>query len=259
MRDAEAHRGELRTEVRDRVGYVTLHRPAKRNALTREMWSAIPGVMQALSSRTDLVAIAIQGAEGTFGAGADLGDVLEASSDRASAEAYCTTVVTALLAVATTELPTVAWVAGVAAGGGAELALACDLRVADATASFSFPFARLGVVPDRFTLDRLTATVGQSTARRLVFTGEVVDARAAFAMKLVDDVVAADEVAEAKARWSARLSHGSRAARVGMKRALRGLETTHDVASLTREMVASIVSGDVRDAAQAFLASVVMK
>jgi enoyl-CoA hydratase/carnithine racemase len=252
MRDSD--RGELRTEVKDRVGYVTLYRPAKRNALTREMWSALPGVVQALSSRTDLVAIALQGAEGTFGAGADLGDVLEASTDWASAEAYCTAVVTALLAVATTELPTVAWVAGIAAGGGAELALACDLRVADVTASFAFPFARLGVVPDRFTLDRLTATVGPSTARRLVLTGEVVDAKAALAMKLVDEVVASEDVAEAKGRWSARLSHGSRAARIGMKRALRGLETTLDVASLTKEMVASIVSGEVREAAQAFLA-----
>jgi enoyl-CoA hydratase/carnithine racemase len=178
--------GEVRTEVRDGVGWITLSRPEKRNALTVAMWRALPKAVRALADRQDLVALVLQGAEGTFGAGADLTDIVAATESRATATEYCLDVVTALHAVATAPLPTVAVISGVAAGGGAELALACDLRIADPGAKITFPFARMGVVPDQLTLQRLAATVGPSRARRLVLTGETVDAAQALAIGLVD-------------------------------------------------------------------------
>jgi enoyl-CoA hydratase/carnithine racemase len=251
--NTDAGRGEIRAEVRSGVGWVTLSRPEKRNALTTAMWTALPGVVHALIARDDLVAIVLQGAEGTFGAGADLEDVVAATAGRTEATEYCTRVVTALLAVATAPLPTLALVAGVAAGGGAELALACDLRVAEQSASFAFPFARLGVVPDRFTLERLVATVGATRARRLVFTGETVDATLALSIGLVDEVTDEGGLAAAAVTWAESLRQGSRSARIGMKRVLAGDETRHDVTALVRPMVDSIVGGEVRAAALRFL------
>ncbi len=245
--------GEIQAEVRARIGWVTLSRPQKRNALTTAMWRAIPGVLHALAARQDVLSIVLTGAEGTFAAGADLEDVLAATAGRAEALSYCTSIVTALLAVATAPLPTLALVEGVAAGGGAELALACDLRVADPSASFSFPFARLGVVPDRFTLDRLAATVGATNARRLVFTGETVDAARALSMGLVDEVCETGELAQTAAAWGEDLRRGSRSARTAMKRALAGAETTHDVAALVAPMVDSMLGGEVHAAAVRFL------
>ena len=245
--------GEIRGEVRDGVGWVTIARPEKRNALTRAMWNELPLVFGDLAARDGVVGIVIHGEGGTFGAGADLEDVLAATAGRAEAEAYCTEVVTALLAVASCPAPTVALVSGVAAGGGAELAIACDLRFADVGASFSFPFARLGVVPDRFTLARLASLLGASTAKRFVFSGETLDATCAHGIGLVDEVVAAGGLETAGTAWLETLRHGSRAARAAMKRALLEDETQLDVGALIGPMVESFLGGDVRAAAMRFL------
>lgn len=245
--------GEVRTEVRDGVGWITLSRPEKRNALTVAMWRALPKAVRALADRQDLVALVLQGAEGTFGAGADLTDIVAATESRATATEYCLDVVTALHAVATAPLPTVAVISGVAAGGGAELALACDLRIADPGAKITFPFARMGVVPDQLTLQRLAATVGPSRARRLVLTGETVDAAQALAIGLVDLVSEAGALEPTTRTFLDSLRLGSRSARTGMKRALAGAETTYDLAALIGPMVDSMVGGEVRAGALQFL------
>jgi len=254
--DPGTRHGEIRTEARDGVGWVTIARPQKRNALTVAMWTAIPAAMQSLSEREDLVAIFLQGADGNFGAGADLEDVARAGESRSLADDYCGDVVRALLAIATVPLPTVALVQGVAAGGGAELAIACDVRLAEPTASFSFPFARLGIVPDAFTLARLKDLVGASTARRLVFTGETVDASRAHDLGLVDEVTRTDPGAllAAAESWAATLRTGSRSARREMKRVLMEPEARLDVGVLTTPMVGSFVAGEVRAVALRFLA-----
>jgi enoyl-CoA hydratase/carnithine racemase len=245
--------GEIRVEVRDDIGWLTIARPTKRNALTASMWTAIPEVIRALAARDDLAAIFLQGAEGTFAAGADLEDVVAATAGPAEAAAYCTSVVTALLAVATCRLPTIAFVAGAAAGGGAELAIAADVRVADTSAVFSFPFARLGVTPDRFTLERLVALVGASHARRFVFTGETIDATRALAIGLVDEVVPLGALVTAASSWTQTMTRGSTRVRVAMKQTMNEREAAHDVASLVAPMVESFVGGEVRAAALRFL------
>jgi enoyl-CoA hydratase/carnithine racemase len=246
--------GEVRAEVSGGVAWLTLSRPEKRNALTTAMWSAIPGVLEGFVARGDVTGVVVRGDGGTFGAGADLEDVLAATEGRRVAEDYCSRIVTALLAVATVPLPVLALVEGVAAGGGAELALACDTRIAEEGASFAFPFARLGVVPDRFTLARLAATVGPARARRVLFTGETVDAHGALSMGLVEEVTPPGGLPRAVAAWSEALQGGSRLARAAMKKALGGDEASRDVAFLAAPMVESMLGGEVRAAAERFLA-----
>jgi enoyl-CoA hydratase/carnithine racemase len=245
--------GEIRGEVRDGVGWITIARPAKRNALTRAMWKELPHAIGDLAARDEVVGIALLGEGGNFGAGADLKDVLAATAGRVEAEAYCTEVVTALLAVAACPLPTVALISGVAAGGGAEIAVACDLRFAETGATFSFPFARLGVVPDRFTLARLLSLVGTSAAKRLVFSGEILDAHAAHGLGLVDEVVDSGRLETAGSAWLSALRDGSRGARAAMKRALLEREALLGVGALAVPMVESFLSGDVSAAARRFL------
>jgi enoyl-CoA hydratase/carnithine racemase len=244
--------GHIGVTVEDGLGVVTIDRPHKKNAVTTSMWGAIADAMAELAARADVRLIALQGAGGSFGAGADLEDVLAATASESAARDYAAQVVTALLSVANAPLPTMALVSGVAAGGAAELALACDVRVADASATFAFPFARLGIVPDRFTLDRLASLVGASTARRLVFTGEAVAACRARDIGLVDELTDGPPLAFAR-QWAESFERGSMRARSAMKGALKGAECAYDVATLVEGMVASFVSGDVRAAALAFL------
>jgi enoyl-CoA hydratase/carnithine racemase/DNA-binding NarL/FixJ family response regulator len=251
--EPEAPEGEVLSEVRDGIGWVTLSRPHKKNSLTRSMWAAIPDVLADLKSRGDLTAVAIRGAGGTFGAGADLGDVLAATEGRPEAEEYCTLVVRGIVAVARCSLPTVALVEGVAAGGGAELAIAADTRMADSRAVISFPFARLGVVPDRFTLARLQSLVGPSAARSLALTGKMVAADEAEEMGLVDEVLAAGELGPRALAWSRMLAQGSPSAIAGMKAIFFDRENKDTIATLIGPMVESFVNGDVRAAALRFL------
>ncbi len=243
---------QVQAEVRDHVGWVTIARPEKRNALTAAMWGAIPDVLASLTSRDDVAVVALQGAGGNFGAGADLTDVLAATVGRAEATAYCTLVVRAIVGVATCRLPTVALVAGVAVGGAAELAVAADLRFVDATASFAFPFARVGVVPDRFTLDRLVRLVGPSRARGIVFTGDAVDAARACDLGLADELTPEGGLADAMAALAGKLTRGGTGARSGMKRVLALSEVT-DVEALVAPMVDAFVAGEVAAAARRFL------
>jgi enoyl-CoA hydratase/carnithine racemase len=247
-------RGKVVVDVRGAVGWITLTRPSKRNALTIEMWRAIPEAVESLSSRDDVLAIAVLGAEGTFSSGADLEDVLAATASREVADVYCSEVVRALLSLATGSLPTVALVQGVATGGGAELALACDVRIAEEGAAFSFPFARLGIVPDRFTLERLAGLVGPSNARRYVFSGEPIDAARAPSLGLVDEVVSPGTAVSWVERWAEGLARGSRPARAGMKRVLADAEGAADIPGLIGPMVDSFVGGEVRSSALRFLA-----
>jgi enoyl-CoA hydratase/carnithine racemase len=246
--------GEVRFVVRDGVGFVTIARPGKKNALTMAMWRAIPGVFAALEAREDVVGIVMQGEGGNFGAGADLEDVLAATSGRAEALAYCTDVANALLAVATSPLPTLALMDGVAAGGGAELALMCDQRIAQDGATICFPFARIGVVPDRFTLGRLVGLVGHGHASRLVFSGESIDASRAASWGLIDEAVAAGGLPSVATAWAGAIARGSKSARAGMKRTFLEREGPLDVPSLIAPMVESFLGDEVKAAATRFLA-----
>jgi len=248
-----SRRGEIQVDVVDGLGWITIARPEKKNALTIEMWCALPGALRSLADRNGVVGVVLRGQDGNFGAGADLEDVLAATAGADEAEAYCTDVVRAILALATTPLPTLALLEGVAAGGAAELAIACDLRFADPGSSLTFPFARLGVVPDRFTLGRLVALVGASTARRVVFTGESIAASRALGLGLVDEVVAPMGLDAAVSAWATTLGKGSRQARADMKALFLEGEAVRDIASLIGPMIDSFVSGDVRAAALRFL------
>jgi enoyl-CoA hydratase/carnithine racemase len=249
--------GQMDVDVRGGVAWLILARPAKKNALTEAMWGAIPPLLEDLASRGDVVAVALRGAGGTFGAGADLGDVLAATASREEAVRYCTLVVRALLAVASCPLPTLALLEGVAAGGAAELAIAADMRIAERSASVSFPFARMGIVPDRFTLSRLVALVGPGAAKMLTLTGRSIDGLEARSIGLVDEVARTGEIEARALHWASQLAAGSRAAMASMKQVMWSAEHPVDeggIGSLIGPMVESFLSGDVRAAALRFLA-----
>ncbi|MDQ3138045.1 MAG: enoyl-CoA hydratase/isomerase family protein, partial [Gemmatimonadota bacterium] len=182
---------ELLSQSDGTIHRLTLSRPARRNALipglARSLADALDGVVDA--GQTELVVL--RGAGGHFSAGLDLhwlrslGDAPSLTElQRGLADFQA-----AILAVVRCPVPVLAVVEGTAAGFGLDLALACDLRVASTTATFTSAFARMGLVPDggsTFTLPRL---VGIGPALRLLLAGETIDAARAQAIGLVDEVV----------------------------------------------------------------------
>ncbi|MGC4754814.1 enoyl-CoA hydratase/isomerase family protein [Micromonospora trifolii] len=181
---------ELTVEVTGPVATVVISNPARRNAMTAAMWRQLPELLDRLEPDPDVRALVLTGAGDAFCAGADLGDLAELL-DAGDAS----------IAVAAEERlvrfakPTIAAIRGACVGGGAQLAVACDLRIAADDARFGVPPARLGLVYPAPTTRRLARLVGPSAAKLLLFTAELIDAERALRIGLVDEVLPADRLA----------------------------------------------------------------
>lgn len=189
---------ELLVEEREhgRIALVTLNRPAKRNALNRSLAHALSTTFADLARRRDLRAVVLTGAgEQAFCAGADLTERRALSPDDQPRHTH--EINAAAEAVASLPVPVIAAVRGYALGGGAELALACDLRVAGEDATFGFPEVRVGIYPGAGGVLRLPALIGPGAARDLLYTGRRIDAATAFRLGLIDRLVPAGETVPA--------------------------------------------------------------
>ncbi|WP_030346810.1 enoyl-CoA hydratase/isomerase family protein [Streptomyces sp. NRRL S-1022] len=174
---------QLSHQVTDSVATVVIRHPAKRNAMTTAMWRALPPLLDALARDHGVRALVLTGEGDTFCAGADI-STLKGSPEEAPALA-----VAAEEALAAFPKPTLAAVRGHCVGGGAQLAAACDLRLAEEEALFGVTPAKLGVVYPASSTRRLVSLVGPATAKYLLFTGELIDAGRALHTGLVDEVL----------------------------------------------------------------------
>jgi enoyl-CoA hydratase/carnithine racemase len=252
MNQAEqSDRDAILAQVDGPLATLTISRPHKRNALTTAMWIRIGELAAELADTAGVRVIALCGDGGCFSAGADLRDVLTATSDLDAATQYCRTVVGALAGVAHCRVPTVAVVDGVASGGGVELALAADNRIATPRSTFQLPFSSLGVVPDALTLRRLTATVGEATAQWMMLTGRPVDAPAALRTGLIDELVT-DRPVEAAAQIAQSVARSSFPALLRARELVKPRLDAGQVDRDAEQMARSFVSGSVREAALRF-------
>jgi enoyl-CoA hydratase/carnithine racemase len=182
---------ELRYEVDGDVGVITLNRPEARNALTRTTYTELEDAVRTTTARC----LVITGADPAFCSGDDVKQLMVAAGPetaaRLTAEPRITPAADALLM---TDVPIVAAVNGVAVGWGMELALMADIRVASERARFGELFVKRGLVSDVAGVGRLAHLVGRETAAELLFTGRLVDAAEAHAMRLVSRVVAHDDL-----------------------------------------------------------------
>jgi len=176
------------TDAPDRV-VVTINRPDARNAINTTMVEELHEVLADLE-RTPRFAILTGGNDGIFAAGADITELLHRRRDGALAG----TVVGLFDRLARAPLPTVAAIDGHALGGGAELAYACDLRIASSRARFGQPEPRLGIMAAAGGTWRLARLVGESLAKEILFTGRILSASEALDAHLVGNVVQPGEL-----------------------------------------------------------------
>jgi enoyl-CoA hydratase/carnithine racemase len=204
------------------VATITLQRPPM-NALNQQMQTEIQAAAVELGARTDVGAVIVYGGPRVFAAGADIKEMAGMSYQdmlRASVGLQ-----NAFTSVARIPQPTIAAVTGYALGGGCELALCCDLRIAADDAKLGQPEILLGIIPGAGGTQRLPRLVGVSRAKDLVMTGRHVAADEALAMGLVNRVVPADEVYPAAQELAARLARGPALALRAAKEAIdRGTE-----------------------------------
>ena len=172
---------------------VRLNRPEQRNALDQAVIDGLHHVLDELWDDTEVAAMVLIGSgDKAFAAGADIGQL----RDRRRDDAFRAINSRLFQRLEETPFPTIAAIRGWCLGGGSELALACDLRVASEDARFGQPEVGLGIIPGAGATYRLPRLVGLGKARELVFSGRIIDAQEALRIGLVNQVVGNDEVLE---------------------------------------------------------------
>ncbi|WP_055587974.1 enoyl-CoA hydratase/isomerase family protein [Peterkaempfera griseoplana] len=233
-------------EVEDGIGTVRLDRPPM-NALDAAMQDQLREAAEEASRRPDVRAVILWGGEKVFAAGADIKE-MQAMSYADMAERGGP-LQEAFTAVARIPKPVVAAVTGYALGGGCELALCADIRIAAENAKLGQPEILLGLIPGAGGTQRLARLIGPSRAKDLIFTGRQVKAEEALRIGLVDQVVPAEEVYAAARAWAARLAAGPALALRAAKEAVdRGLETDIDSGlALERSLFAGLFATEDRE------------
>ncbi|MFE3494539.1 enoyl-CoA hydratase/isomerase family protein [Streptomyces sp. NPDC059175] len=203
----------LEHTVADGVATVVISNPAKRNAMTADMWRALPGLLERLTHAPEVRALVLTGAGSTFCAGADISSLHEP----APGETPQNLAVRAEDALAAFPKPTLAAVRGYCVGGGCQLAAACDLRFAEEGASFGITPAKLGIVYPASSTRRLVSLVGPAAAKYLLFSAELIGTDRALRTGLVDEVLPAGELGKRVAEFARILTSRSQLTQAAAK------------------------------------------
>jgi enoyl-CoA hydratase/carnithine racemase len=252
---AEAGEDILLSIDDDGVAVVTLNRPAKRNAVTFAMWRRLEDLFRDLGGRADVRAVILVGAGGHFFAGADISEFATLRSNSQTGRAYEAATEAATVAIRDCPRPTIAAVRGYGMGGGCGLALACDMRVGDATTRMGIPAARLGIVYGTLDCGLLLRQVGLANAKRVLYSGRDFGIEDCLSMGLIDQRAEADALSDARA-LAVDLAGNAPLSIAGSKLVLEALaegETQARAGEINAIIDRAMESADYREGARAFL------
>lgn len=240
----------LRLETHGAVAHLIIDRAAKRNAFNQSMWEALPGLVAAAMADDNVRVLVLRSAEpGIFCAGADIGELSANAADPDWLRANQSAINRAQFDLTRAAKPTVALIDGDCVGGGCGLALACDLRIASARSRFGITPAKLGLVYPLHDTKLLVDLVGPANAKRILFTGALIDASDAYRIGLINEI---NENADALIENMISVSgHSQRESKAMIRRILDGQMADDDT---TRALFAGAFTGpDFSEGVDAFL------
>ncbi|HKS49240.1 MAG TPA: enoyl-CoA hydratase-related protein [Amycolatopsis sp.] len=209
----------VRLEVDSGVGTIRLDRPPV-NAINGQVTDELAEAAKEARERADVRAVILYGGEKTFCGGADVKEM--AARSYVDMRTFATALQTTMAAVAAIPKPTVAAITGYALGGGLELALAADRRVAGDNVKVGQPEILLGIIPGAGGTQRLARLAGPSKAKDLVYTGRFAKAEEALSLGILDQVVAPDDVYQTALAWASQFTNGPAVALANAKAAIDG-------------------------------------
>lgn len=233
-----------------------LNRPERLNALNFALGQALASALGRAGADDSIRTVVLTGAGRAFCAGGDLAALRDARARNAGheLEGLLRAGKQLTLAIATMPKPVLASINGPAAGGGMNLALSCDLRIASDQASFGESFAQVGLFPDFGGTYFLPRLVGASRAAELCFTGEMISAADAFRMGVVNRLVPSDRLEEETRRWAERLAAAPPIAARALKRVLVSADRANLERALDEEIRQQVECFLSEDAAEGFAA-----
>jgi enoyl-CoA hydratase/carnithine racemase len=204
----------VQTRREDLVGWITLNRPAKRNAISQAMRTALAESLAELASDDAIRVVILTGAGPAFCAGVDLTDRPVSDQHPMAAVPPVAQALTAFTK------PLIAAINGPAMGGGLELALACDVRIAARSAQFALPEVRIGSLPGSGGTQRLMRAMPPALAARMLLSGDPISAHEGLSAGLISDLVDDDQLAGFAARLARRIAENAPLSLRAMKRCL---------------------------------------
>ena len=241
----------IKIEINDGIAVLTLNRPEVRNALDYVTWDEIRAGMRELRFNDDAHVIILTGAGGkAFASGADI----KALNARTVSEQMNSEVNDILYEITMHKKPVIAAVDGYALGGGCELAIACDIRIATKKSKFGQPEVNLGIIPGGGGTQRLQRLVGIGKAKELIFTGDIISAEEAERIGLIEKVVEDGAVLEAAIEMAKKIKAKGPVAVTLAKQAINVGANTDLYSGLCFERYSQAIAFSTADKAEGTLA-----
>ncbi|MCH8611676.1 enoyl-CoA hydratase/isomerase family protein [Arsenicicoccus dermatophilus] len=243
----------VRTEIEAGVGRLLLDRPDKCNAMSLAMWQELPAALRSLVDDPSVRVVVVAGVGGHFCAGADIDDLLAGPDPQDPMRPVREADLAAQRALLDCPKPTVAVIRGSCIGGGLEIAVSCDLRVATSSARLGITPARLGVAYAPMGVRTLLDLVGPGATRRLLMTGALVGAEEALRLGLVEHLATEEELDGVVGALLADLRARSALTAVAVKETVRLLLQGEDPEPAARaRYLETIACGELQEGVRAF-------
>ncbi len=246
----------LKSDLRDGVLHITIDNPARLNAFTTAMWTALPRLIRDAEHDDAVRVVVLRGAgDKAFSAGADISE-FEQTRTAASAAAYDELNNEAFEVLGRSAKPTIAMINGFCLGGGLEVALCCDLRLASSVSQFSVPAAKLGIGYNPRWLRPMLGVVSAARAKEMLFTGRRFSASEASAMGLVNKVMQPHELEAATGALAAEIAGNAPLSILAAKRCVDALDQNpglQDLRELDALVNACFASADYVEGRRAFM------
>lgn len=248
--------GQVRTTIENGIGTLVFDHEARRNAITGEMWDAIPDAAAMLDADDDVRVVVMRGAgEVAFVSGADISE-FENNRVGASAAEYDRRNARAFAALSSMSKPLIALIHGFCVGGGCAIALTADFRYSADDGVFAIPAAKLGLGYHAGGLEALVDVVGQARAREIFFTARRFDAQAALRAGLVNDVIAKGQLDAHVMEIAGEIASNAPLTLTSAKLILgeiRKPRDARDTKTIDASILACYESGDYSEGVRAFL------
>ncbi|MBR0837488.1 enoyl-CoA hydratase/isomerase family protein [Bradyrhizobium manausense] len=249
--------GKILKQITDGVGVITFNNPDKRNAMSLEMWEGFGAALTALRDDDSVRVVIMRGAGGkAFVSGADISQFEETRHNAAASEEYSKRSAAQRALLANYPKPTIACIQGFCLGGGMQVAMLADIRIAAHDSQFGIPAAKLGIAYGYDGLKHLVSLVGPSWARLLMYTGMRIDSTEALRIGLVERVIPDDQLWGETMAIATTISQNAplaiKAAKITIAEVLKD-ESKRDMDAIKAIGTACMDSADFREGRQAFM------